>query len=318
MALGGLLVVVMTIASPAQESATESTAAVPEAGVPEIFEADPAPPIGTRHALILCGLSGDAPHREKFCKLVEQWQQVLTTKLGFQAADVKVLTGDEPEEGDSELIRNSPRSSREEIEQAAKSLCTAAKSDDAVWVIVLGHSHFDSRKSWLNVPGPDIEQNEFAALFQDLAAQQQVFLIMTPTSGQYIKPLSKVGRVVIAATEADWETNETELPYELASLLESPPAKEEFDIDGDGTMSLFDAYLTVARKLAQSYLDRELLSTEHALLDDNGDGRGTELQIDYLTVEQGGRMRPGRSTPPIVQPNTDGHLSRTIELPLAP
>ena len=77
---------------------------------------------------------------------------------------------------------------------------------------------------------------------------------------------------MITATETDWETNETEFPHELARVMSAPPEAKEFDIDQDGAITLFDLYVTVVRNLAQSYLERELLATEHPLLDDNGDG----------------------------------------------
>jgi hypothetical protein len=49
----------------------------------------------------------------------------------------------------------------------------------------------------------------------------------------------------------------------------------------------------VAKEIAQNYASGELLSTEHAQLDDDGDGIGHELQNDYLPEEQGGTP-PGK------------------------
>jgi len=67
------------------------------------------------------------------------------------------------------------------------------------------------------------------------------------------------------------------------------------------------------RDVAQRYLDDMLISTEHALLDDNGDGRGTELHIDYLTPEQGGRAERDKRRPK-VRPNRDGRVSANLAL----
>ena len=155
---------------------------------------------------------------------------------------------------------------------------------------------------------------DFAKLFADLKAREQVFCMTTPTSGYYIKPLAAKGRVVISATETDWETNETEFPHELARVWSSPPEAKEFDIDQDGTITLFDLYVTVARNLAQSYLERELLATEHPLLEDNGDGRGTEVQIDFLTEEQGGRAKPKKPSTSPMNSTGDGRVSKSIVL----
>jgi hypothetical protein len=144
-----------------------------------------------------------------------------------------------------------------------------------------------------------------------------VFFIGIPASGFYIKPLSAKGRVIISATEADLEVNEVLFPLSLADVLANPPEPSAFDVDHDGNRTLFDLYIVLARNVAQRYTDEELLATEHSLLDDNGDGRGTELQIDYLSVEQGGRAKEGKRPPPIRE-NADGALSMRILLPPPP
>ena len=43
---------------------------------------------------------------------------------------------------------------------------------DARSVIVVGHSHYDGKQSWLNLPGPDIHQTDFAKVFADLPARE--------------------------------------------------------------------------------------------------------------------------------------------------
>jgi hypothetical protein len=269
---------------------------------------------GTRRALILCGLSGDADHHKLFAESVVKLQDGLCRNLGFDAENIVVLFGEEAWEADQELIKSARRSTREELEKACKEVRGTLKAEDGLWVIVLGHSHYDSRNSWLNLPGPDINELEFAKLFDGVTAREQVFLITTPTSGLYINPLSAKGRVVISATEEGWETNETEFPHELARVLASPSVTNEFDIDADGVITLFDLYVNLARDLAQSYLDRELLATEHPLLDDNGDHRGTEVQIDFLTVEQGGRPKRGKSAGAAPKPNSEGSTAKSIRL----
>lgn len=268
---------------------------------------------GTRRALLVCGLSGDAAHHKAFAETVTKAHEILTTKLGFGASDVEILFGDEPDAADTELIKSAARATREEFEKRVQNLRSRIRPQDSLWVITFGHSHYDGKNSWLNLPGPDIHQLDFAKAFADLPGQQ-IFILTTPTSGIYIKPLSSKNRIIITSTEADWETNETEFASELVRLLTSPPAAKELDVDQDGQITLFDLYISVARNLAQSYKDRELLATEHSLLDDNGDGRGTELQIDFLSTELGGRAKPGKPIVPTVSSTTDGNLAKSIVL----
>jgi hypothetical protein len=271
---------------------------------------------GTRRALIVCGLSGDAAHHKLFAGSITTLAEALHTRLGFDSEHVDVLFGDEPAAGDSAVIQSGRRATREEIERRAARIRESIQPADTLWVLVLGHSHYDGRHVWLNLPGPDLQQFEFAKLFEGITARQQVFLMMVPTSGYYIRPLSAKDRVVMTATEADQETNETEFPHELARVLASPPDAKTLDVDEDGVLSLFDLYITVARNVAQSFVESQLLCTEHPLIDDNGDGKGLEVQLDFLTEDQGGRPRPRTWKPPKIAPTVDGGYSRTIMLPL--
>lgn len=273
---------------------------------------------GIKRALIVCGLSGDADHHTLFAETIGKLHEGLSKHQGFAASDIQILFGDEPLDADTELIRSSTRSTAAELQKAAAALRQSAKPEDTLWVILLGHSHFDGRHSWLNLPGPDIHEDDLGKLFHDLPFREQVFLLTTPTSGLLIKPFSAKGRVVITSTEDALESNETEFPHLLARVLAEPPSSKEFDVDRDGKVTLLDLYLTVCRNVAQQYLDGELLATEHPLVDDNGDGRGTEIQIDFLTVDQGGRARPNKMPVVTIKPTSDGGLSKTISINAGP
>ena len=273
-------------------------------------EPTPSSISGTKRALILCGVSGDADHHQLFAETVGELHEGLSKQLGFASNDIGVLFGDEAKLTDKDLIKTA---TREGLEKSVKGLRDSLSAEDALWVIVVGHTDYDGKHSWLNMPGPDIQQADFAKLFHRLPSREQVFFITTPTSGFYIKPLSAKGRVVISE---GYETNETEFPHELARVLTAPPATKEFDVHEDGAPSLFDLYVTVSRNLAESYSTNELLTTEHPLLDDNGDGRGTEVPIDFLTEEQGGRAnRGGEAAPRKLSITSDGGIAKSIVNP---
>jgi hypothetical protein len=210
------------------------------------------------------------------------------------------------------LSVSSGSATRETLSKSAEKIVAGLQPPDILWVFVLGHAHFDGKNSWLNLPGPDMNQAEFGALFAGATCQEQVFFMTTAASGFFIKPLSKPGRIVISATEADREVNETLFPHKLAAALAEPPGYLEFDQDGDGRLSLLDLYLWSARATAQDYATEMLLATEHAHLDDNGDGRGTELQAAFLPEELGGRLTAERNLPVIV--SGEGALANRLPL----
>jgi hypothetical protein len=83
--------------------------------------------------------------------------------------------------------------------------------------------------------------------------------------------LSGTNRVIITATRSGNEQNYTRFGQYFAEALKNPQA----DIDQDGQVSLLEAFLTASRQAGEFYKVRGRLVTEHALLDDNGDGLGT-------------------------------------------
>lgn len=280
------------------------------------------PSAGTRRALVICGHPGDESHRKTYAETVEKLHRALTARCGFSPKEVWVRFGSKPQEGDGPaLAKARGLSTREGVEADVAELRKLLKPEDTLWVIVFGHAHYDGRYSFLNLPGPDIREDQFGKLFEGIQSREQVFLITTPASGFFIKHLSARGRIVITATEADREVNETLFHRPLAEVLCNPP-EDEYDQDRDGRITVFDLYLVVARLVMLMYKAEDNIPTEHALLDDNGDGRGTEVQLDYLEPELGGRARLGsrpRPKPPADSvPTADGALAATVEIRIDP
>ena len=269
---------------------------------------------GDRRALIICGLSGDAEHRKLFSDTVEKLYRGLTAHHGFPAEDIALLWGDEINEEDGPALQTSLEiANRESISAAASTIQQTIQPADALWVFFIGHAHYDGRYSWFNIADADLHQVEVGKLFANVRCQEQVFFITTSASGFYLKALAAPGRIVITATEPDLEVNETIFPHKLATALAEPPIMAEMEMDADGQLTLMDLYLWTAREVAKDYAASEFLATEHAMLDDNGDGRGTEIQIDYLPEELGGRRRSARESKPLVRAG-DGSLARRILL----
>ncbi len=284
---------------------------------PKQQAATPATSVATRRALIVCGLPGDDEHRKPFAATVEKLHKALTGRYGFAASEVMVRFGVKSEPGDGPALAGARGlSDREGIAADVEEMRKRLRPEDTLWVVVLGHAHYDGRHSHLNIPGPDLDERAFARLFDRLKSREQVFFITTPASGFFLKPLAATGRIVITATEADQEVNETLFPHALAETLANP--SEGIDRDKDGRVSVFELYLAVVTAVMKQFAADENLPTEHAKLDDNGDGHGSELQESDLPPDLGGRA--GESPEPKIGPQDDGYLaSKTpVDPPLAP
>jgi hypothetical protein len=260
-----------------------------------------------RHALILCGHPGDAEHVKSFTETIRKLGDGLAKTVGIPAERQHIVFG-------ADAPKNLPGATgpatREAVTAAVAKVKKSLHPEDGLWVICLGHCHHDGRQAWWNLPGPDITAAEFGKLFADVTCREQVFVMTTSLSGYFVAPLSKRDRVVIAATEADAETNETTFPNVFAQFLNSGLTVADHDVDKDGKLTLFDLYVVVAKEIAQNYASNEQLATEHQQLDDDGDGVGHEVQAPYLPEAQGGTP-PGKKP---TRPQRDGLLAARILL----
>lgn len=280
--------------------------------VPAQPEAEASFSLPARRALIVCGHPGDETHREMYAQTVERLRDALESQYRFATSEIRILFGTATGLGDEPALADCVGAATgEAIRAEAARLCARASPEDAVWVIVIGHAHFDGRQVYFNLPGGDISVDAFGNLFDSLQAGEQVFWLTTCLSGFAVKPISRKGRIVIAATRANLENNETVFPLGLADVLTASLSADD-DRDGDGRLTIFDLYIHVVRAVMLRYKAAGSIPTEHAQLDDNGDGRGAELQIDYLEPELGGRA--GLSRLAKVRPGRDGALSAATSL----
>jgi hypothetical protein len=232
--------------------------------------AEPPPP--KSHALILVGLPGDADHDTLFADVAGQWRDWLTGPLGFAPDDVRVLFGRAGKDG----LAKGP-ADKAAIEREVADLKTALGRDDRLWVFFLGHGDYDGEHARFHIPGSDLRNDELGKLFAGIDCREQVFWMTTSASGWFLKSLAAKGRIVITATAADDEYNETEFPQALATVAKLAP--RELDADKDGKVSVLEVYRRTVAEVEARFAADKRIPTEHAQLDDTGGGRGTEEPV---------------------------------------
>ena len=151
-------------------------------------------------------------------------------------------------------------------------LLTDAAGDEKspLWLVLIGHGTFDGHAAKFNLRGPDVEAAELADWLKPLKRPVAV-INCASASAPFINRLAGENRVVIAATKSGDEQNFARFGQYISAAIADPQA----DLDKDGQVSLLEAYLTACRQVAEFYEQDARLATEHALLDDNGDGLGT-------------------------------------------
>ncbi len=224
---------------------------------------------GAGQALIVVGLPGDSEHETLFRETAKTWREWLTGPLGFPRDAVHIFFG---AGGDEEL--GAKPATREAIQQAVDQISSRLAAGGRLWVFFLGHANLRENHAYFHLPGPDLSDDQCASLFAGISCREQVFWITSACSGAFLPGISSRGRIVITATMAGHESNETEFPHALAEVCRQKPS--ELDADGDGQVTVWDLFLRTAEAVEARFQKDQRAATEHAVLDDNGDRKGTE------------------------------------------
>ena len=166
----------------------------------------------------------------------------------------------------------SDRSSRENIEAAIDAIANRAAPGDHVVIVLFGHGTF-ADAARINLPGRDLSAGDFAELLERLDVQHVTFVNTASASGPFVEKLSGTGRIVMTATRTGGERNASIFGGYFVEAFGSGEA--EADQNKDGRVSMLEAFSYARLRVEQSYEADGRLATEHALLDDNGDGEGT-------------------------------------------
>jgi hypothetical protein len=254
-------------------------------------------------AVILAGIPGDEEHETLFRETADAWQKWLTGTLKISADHVLRLPARQAEK-DEAPVKLTADAMRTTFADLSKKL----RPDDALWVFTLGHGNYDGKHAWFHVAGRDPSEEDFGRWLSEVRCREQVIWLTHSSSGWFVKPLSKPGRIVIAATAADDESNETEFPHALATVVEQLP--KMLDADHDGHVSVAELFAAVLREVHSRFTSDKRLPTEHAQLDDNGDGRGTE---ELAPIKEADDTEP--ATPNPATAKVDGDLARKTFIP---
>ncbi len=216
------------------------------------------------YAVVISGLGGEPAYG----KLIDQWGKDLSSVLRKNAVSedrVFWLSANKEMEGIY------AESSREEIVKLLEELAARLTAEDTLELFLIGHGSYDEYDYRFNLPGPDLTASQLSDLLGGIRAGRQVVVNMTSSSGASLEPLQRKGRVVITATSAGRERNFSVFARYFTEALEDSAA----DTNKNRELSVLEAFQYASREVARYYKELTRLATEHALLEDKGDGKGT-------------------------------------------
>ena len=200
--------------------------------------------------IVLAGASGEAEFAPDFALQMEAW-----AKVSEQAGAKHIAIGDS--ETDRERVKSA-------LEAEAKT------GPGELWLVLIGHGTFDGKEAKLNLRGPDLSATDLAEWLKPFQRPLAV-IDTTSSSAPFLAKLASPKRVIVSATRSGNEQNYARFGKFLAESL----TDTQSDLDKDGQISLLESFLSASHRTTEFYQTEGRLATEHAILDDNGDGLGT-------------------------------------------
>lgn len=215
---------------------------------------------------IFNGTPGDNEHHAFYERNLMRLRTACTQRLGVPATHLTVLYG--PKSAGYHGV-----CTRENLLAEITNAVGVAAADQPVWLIFQGHSNPAEAGANFNLAGPDVTARELREVLAKTKPDAQlVILFTTSSSGRFLPWLSGAGRLVLTATSGNEEDNETEFPQVLADVLEDPAS----DHDHDGKLSLLEIFNACNAGVKALYERGGYIQRERAMLDGNGDRRGTQ------------------------------------------
>jgi hypothetical protein len=221
---------------------------------------------GHQYLVIVTGLGGEPRYREKFHQWAVSMIDAATEQYGLAPSDIWYL-GEKPEL-DPDRIRG--KSTKENIVRTLAEIGERVRPDDLVFILLIGHGSFNSGEARFNLPGPDMSPDDFARSLDAMSTQNVVFVNTSSASGGFLEVLSRKDRVVVTATKSGMERNESVFGGYFVQAYTEAGA----DVNKDGRVSVLEAFDFACRNVERFYDEGNRLKTEHAILDDDGDGKG--------------------------------------------
>ena len=216
-----------------------------------------------RFALVVSGAAGGPEYATQYDRWGAALSKTLIENLKFDPALVTLL---------SDTRSSDTAATADNVRRALTSIAARMTRDDVLFVLLIGHGTFDGIDAKFNLLGPDLESAEWSALFKSLAGRV-VIVNTSSASFPFLERLSAPRRIVITATDSPAQRYDTVFPEYFIRALADPSA----DLDKNERVSIWEAFAAASAGVRRHYQQRGQLSTEHALLDDNGDGVGNEV-----------------------------------------
>jgi hypothetical protein len=217
---------------------------------------------GKTYVMIVSGLNTDPEERQSKDRAVMKLRKFFTKKVKVDSGQMQVLVCE-----NSFARKGAQISTAENLQKALTTAAGVIDSNDRFIFYYVGHANMVAGTLRINLPGEDITGKQLTTWINRIKAKTMAVVLDCPGAGFMIKDLAGQGRLVICSCRSDQLYSPRFSDY-FVPALEDTVADE----DGDGRISVLEAFTSASKQIDELYREQDLLKTETPVLEDNGDG----------------------------------------------
>jgi hypothetical protein len=228
--------------------------------------------------VVVSGHPGDFSFGTSIGEMAKRWEEAASRS----GAEWRLVSAQEEGGGESQKSRI----------RSALSAVTASDSEP-VWVVLNGHGNAQGRVPRFALTGEDLGADELKEMLAPIK-RPVVLVLGFAGSGAFVKSLAAKDRILLSATRSGAEENWTRFGQFFSQAIIDPAA----DNDGDGQVSVFEAWSFACLRVDGFYKERGRLATEHSVLEDTGVGKAFGREAfdqdgAFLETKEGVSVSPG-------------------------
>lgn len=216
---------------------------------------------GETYALIVSGIIKDPNESRAKDRVVMNLAKFLLRDAGIKSERMRLLAGSE-----SLTSKGLEASTGKKLKETIGRLAASVGPEDRFIFYYSGQANTVSDKLRLNLPGADITHEQLGDWINQIEASSMLIVLDCPGAETAVKAVCRPGRIVICSCTVEQQYSTQFSEYFVPAL-----ADRKSDTDADGKVSLLESFTAASKQVEDWYRKRDLLKTETALLEDNGD-----------------------------------------------
>jgi hypothetical protein len=241
-------------------------------GLFAVVAAAPASSKPDTHVLIVSGLLIDYEENMFRDLSLNSLRNYFLQTARLNKGNVTVLV----DENSAARLPADPCSTASQLFAVAAELSNRVKADDRFIFYYLGQANIVQDTLRLNLPGKDITHEQLADALRPIRGASRLIILDCPGAGLAIRSFAGENNIVIAGARSDQPYGTRFSPYFIPAL-----ADPNSDTNTDGRVSLLEAFTAVCKQLDEFYSSQDLVKIENAILEDDGDGVGSQRPWKY-------------------------------------